>query len=231
MYSKATWLGRTLLIIVLACARWLLLCIFLCACLLLFLEKARHEGLEYWQILDGANSVDSHGFCVWRSDLYIGVVGLYGWMPREWGTKGLIKEDLRQSSPLYLDERPPRREYEFAGIAWIQWKDDWTYQGFVYPDGQFMTVIRVPLWEAAVVSGSISGLMFWRARRSRGRSLVARRIRAGLCLECGYDLRASKERCPECGTPIPLDKTRHRLPGKDLKPPPTDPPPEPLPPG
>jgi predicted amidophosphoribosyltransferase len=36
-------------------------------------------------------------------------------------------------------------------------------------------------------------------RRSRE---YEKRVRRGLCVRCGYDVRASGEHCPECGAPI-----------------------------
>jgi hypothetical protein len=46
---------------------------------------------------------------------------------------------------------------------------------------------------AAVAHGVITALL------SRRESLWLERTRQGLCTRCGYDLRASIIRCPECG--------------------------------
>ena len=53
--------------------------------------------------------------------------------------------------------------------------------------------VCVPNWCPAVLTFCPVALWVWRSRRSRHRG------RAGHCPSCGYDLRATPERCPECG--------------------------------
>jgi hypothetical protein len=59
----------------------------------------------------------------------------------------------------------------------------------------------IPCWLLFVVSALPP--VYWLTRRP------ARPTGGSVpCPNCGYDLRASKDRCPECGTPIPLGHHR-----------------------
>jgi hypothetical protein len=59
--------------------------------------------------------------------------------------------------------------------------------------------VIIPYWCPTAIAG-ILPLVF--AFKSRKWLRERRRKREGLCRCCGYDLRASTERCPECGTGI-----------------------------
>jgi hypothetical protein len=75
-----------------------------------------------------------------------------------------------------------------------------------YGGGFAATSRRVwfPAWSAALVTGVCPAV--WLVRRVRERRSL-RRARAGLCCRCGYDLRASPGRCPECGAVSPAADT------------------------
>lgn len=98
------------------------------------------------------------------------------------------------------------------GTTW----NEWTLRGDGLPD--YLTAALI----GSVALGARDLLRIpnghwpwqWRGRRT------ARRLRNGLCLVCGYDLRGGHDRCPECGAmctpapglgfPVPAHRTERR---------------------
>ena len=60
----------------------------------------------------------------------------------------------------------------------------------------FMRWVTMPTWFVVLLMAILPTIAFRRWRRQRHRT------REGLCLNCGYDLRASPGRCPECGKEV-----------------------------
>ena len=91
----------------------------------------------------------------------------------------------------------------------------WTHLGFHYlrEVGLDSWWLMKNNWAVVVPYWSLAGLTFalpaawglWSLKRRR-----AARVRDGLCARCGYDLRGTPDRCPECGEPAPHRPTAER---------------------
>ncbi len=77
-----------------------------------------------------------------------------------------------------------------GGYGWQHWE----YRAGVM--ARVVDGIIVPYWLLSIVFALVPA---WWLKRWRRRRREAQRERKGLCPLCGYDLRASPERCPECG--------------------------------
>jgi hypothetical protein len=80
----------------------------------------------------------------------------------------------------------------------------------LHADGEFFSSIayfrwwRISLWVWVLIASILPTK--WALARLR----IRRRRLSGQCLACGYDLRASPDRCPECGWVIPASFPRPR---------------------
>ena len=104
------------------------------------------------------------------------------------GDGKLISPYLNLNRLLY--RFPPLRPWSSLGYSYVV-TDEPARKGVDFS-------LVVPLWFPAFLTyitiGSGALLRFL---------MPGRRTRSGSCPNCNYDLRASKDRCPECGHPIP----------------------------
>jgi hypothetical protein len=60
----------------------------------------------------------------------------------------------------------------------------------------YLGAMVIPLWSVFLLT---AGMPSWVLLVARSRWRREKRRKLGLCEHCGYDLRATPERCPECG--------------------------------
>jgi hypothetical protein len=70
----------------------------------------------------------------------------------------------------------------------------WNLLGFSYADCEFGSILTIPIWMILAFATVLPAaqLIAWRRRKKL--------VDTNHCVTCGYDLRATPERCPECGT-------------------------------
>lgn len=110
-----------------------------------------------------------------------GAVRFYnGYLPGP--MRGMVESSWRHVGPYHALSIDPGASRAF-GFGYAHFHGRWSRAD--------LREVVVPLW--ALVVGALVLPLWWLRRRQR------RRPAAGLCARCGYNLRATPSRCPECG--------------------------------
>lgn len=120
-----------------------------------------------------------------------------------WGvTSKLIDLTSPQSRDIILaadavDYQWCRPEKNFIGLGYESSVSSW-------PDFKHVTItqrrttVALPFWLLVLLLAFPATLLL------RAKAVRRRRLGGNCCVHCGYDLRSSPDRCPECGRPAPI---------------------------
>ena len=149
-----------------------------------FVGRVTERLIEQKYLERGATSLSDFERREWFRG-YTGWIGDVPYRLRDWGV-------LRQRA-------------EFLGFAHDAW-DGWPIGSALDTSGVVLEtlgwwLLRIPYWFIAVAFGAwplaVAGSV---SRRQLVRRRLRRAAERGVCPVCGYDLRASGGRCPECGS-------------------------------
>jgi hypothetical protein len=131
------------------------------------------DGSSGWGFAHGRGDV---ALVHWTKDPFIGP-GRIGWYHQP-------------DPPTPVSHNLPERVVGLFGYGVCRYRGSFVekYDALTLPYGSFVAV--------AATSWLLLAWRYWRDR-------AARRIAAGLCAACGYDLRGGHDRCPECGAIAP----------------------------
>jgi hypothetical protein len=118
--------------------------------------------------------------------------------------RGRIGFDIWNSVPLgrfarYSYSTEPANGYRYAGEDHPA--NFWEAHGFFYMEYRTRYVLITPLWCWCVI------FLLLPTKKGLNRYYRGRVTEQGSCATCGYDLRATPNRCPECGSMPPQNKS------------------------
>jgi hypothetical protein len=157
----------------------LMLCV--ATCVLWGRSHALSEML-LWQRVNGCGWVQAaSGYLV----VGLAVADCSGQPAESYGLKYSRERASRPVNGLVFLEHEPRdteSNWNWGGFSWYELRQ---------ASGPVYAVAVAPFWSIALATAVVP--LGW------ARSRIRRRVQGGHCAACGYDLRATPGRCPECG--------------------------------
>ena len=143
------------------------------ASVMLWVHSYSWDGFHSYRIKEG---MATRSICLFVSPGQVAVASGVTLMPAPLGL------EYKKFSQATFDRTVERHQYSLFGFrvstfAGVYWMDCWDCE--------------IPVWFLSLLSCAAPAVWFYRRRY--------RFFAPGCCMKCGYDLRATPWRCPECG--------------------------------